>query len=91
MASQTMLAGMKFSINGTPNSHGSEMLDQLQLCTFVRHTASKHRATLGFLQFLPSPKNLLSLFSYEEKSLNGVNMGCALAIYFQVCPLYVPT
>ncbi len=22
MASQTMLAGMKFSINGTPNSHG---------------------------------------------------------------------
>ncbi len=27
MASQTMLAGMKFSINGTPNSHATLYLD----------------------------------------------------------------
>ena len=50
MACQTMLAGMKFSITGTPNSHG--VTQSIQGAKMLTGIASYNHVTLKIKQFI---------------------------------------
>ncbi len=83
MASQTMLAGMKFSITGTANSHEKALSDKNRMPSMQQQSLENiAQCCISRMKYLPK--------QHFSSSYLRVNMGCALAIVFQVHSLYVP-
>ena len=74
MASQTMLAGMKFSITGTPNSHGAFikplMQDSLDQCPVSMNADQNSGIDPNVNQFRSMPIKIMALIRNASQRID---------------------